>query len=200
MPLSRSFYFIRHGQTDWNLEGRMQGQIDIPLNETGRDQAHAAIPYFKNLGIDLIVSSPLSRAYETAEIIESAIDAPLKKHDDLQERYFGSNQGKLSAQIRENYKNNPNKKVLVEVSSFPHALDAESYYDLQDRVIEAVGKTLLEVEGSILFVGHGGVFSALHRVLFCNNEGSEYARSDNAVPYYFEKLVCGSWDVQKVTL
>ena len=53
------FYFLRHGQTDWNLQGRLQGHTDIPLNATGLDQAHAAADMLADQGIDIIVSIPL---------------------------------------------------------------------------------------------------------------------------------------------
>jgi probable phosphoglycerate mutase len=71
----RSFYFIRHGQTDWNAIGRMQGQSDIPLNATGLQQAKEAAEKFVGLDIDRIVSSPLKRASVTAQIICDRIGA-----------------------------------------------------------------------------------------------------------------------------
>jgi len=71
------FYFLRHGQTDWNLQGRLQGHTDIPLNATGLDQAHAAADMLADQGIDIIVSSPLVRALKTAAIISERIDRPI---------------------------------------------------------------------------------------------------------------------------
>ena len=62
-------YIIRHGETDWNKDRLLQGDVDIPLNETGRKQALEVRELLKNKTIDLCVSSPLSRTYETAEII-----------------------------------------------------------------------------------------------------------------------------------
>lgn len=63
-------YLVRHGQTNWNLEGRIQGQTNIPLNDKGRKQAQQAKEKLQNIPIDLIICSPLMRARETAEIIE----------------------------------------------------------------------------------------------------------------------------------
>jgi broad specificity phosphatase PhoE len=74
--LPRSFYFVRHGETDWNKEGRIQGHTDIPLNATGRQQAEHAAPVFLRRPIDIIVTSNLSRAYETASIINAALQKP----------------------------------------------------------------------------------------------------------------------------
>lgn len=62
-------YIVRHGQTDWNLEGRSQGHADIELNSTGLKQAEEIKEMLKNYNFDLVFSSPLKRAYKTAEII-----------------------------------------------------------------------------------------------------------------------------------
>ncbi|MET0318796.1 MAG: histidine phosphatase family protein, partial [Rhodococcus fascians] len=62
---------VRHGETDWNLHGRLQGSSDIPLNDTGRAQAREAVYELSDHSWDLLVSSPLSRAAETADIIGS---------------------------------------------------------------------------------------------------------------------------------
>ena len=137
MPISRSFYFIRHGQTDWNLEGRMQGRTDIPLNETEREQARAAILYSKNLNIDLIVSSPLKRAFETAEIIGQALNLKVETHQDLQERHFGSNEGRLTSEIKAEYESNPNMEVQLGVTGFPHAKDSETLENLIGEYIHS---------------------------------------------------------------
>ena len=66
---SRSFLCIRHGTTDWNRQRRFQGRTDIPLNDEGIAQAHAAARRLQDVPIDIIVSSPLIRALRTAEII-----------------------------------------------------------------------------------------------------------------------------------
>ena len=67
-------YFIRHGQTDWNKDMRMQGQSDIPLNENGRESAIEAGKTLANTHIDLAFSSPLKRAKETAELVLAGRD------------------------------------------------------------------------------------------------------------------------------
>ena len=196
MPISRSFYFIRHGQTDWNAERRLQGSKDIPLNNIGIEQANSAIPYFKNLGIDLVYSSPLKRAYKTGQIIAEAIDAPLKTHENLRERSFGSNEGRLSSEVKEEYKNNPNIDVQLGVIGFPHAADAEPYDLFKNRVLTTIDSILNQyIENRILISAHGGFFKSLSHTL-CG----EYLPSDNAVPYYFEKLSDQKWNIQKVTL
>lgn len=93
-----TFALIRHGQTDWNLQGRMQGRTDIPLNATGRDQAMTAGRRIADSGDgwDLVVSSPLGRARETASIIAETLRVPLEgEYEDLVEQDFGEAEGSL---------------------------------------------------------------------------------------------------------
>ncbi|MBK0418354.1 histidine phosphatase family protein [Leucobacter sp. CSA1] len=91
-----TFALIRHGQTDWNLAARMQGRSDIPLNATGRDQARAAAQRLAAEGErwDVIVSSPLDRARETAAIIAEGLGIPLgSAYAGLTEQDFGEAEG-----------------------------------------------------------------------------------------------------------
>lgn len=91
-----SLSLIRHGQTDWNFQGRLQGRTDIPLNDTGREQARVVGEQLAASGQhwDVLVSSPLSRARETAQIIGAAVGLELERtYDDLVERSFGDVEG-----------------------------------------------------------------------------------------------------------
>ncbi len=82
---------VRHGETDWNRDRRIQGSTDIPLNDTGRAQARAAAAGLRG---DIIVSSDLSRARETAEIIAAELDLPAPTlYPDLRERAYGDAEG-----------------------------------------------------------------------------------------------------------
>lgn len=92
--------FIRHGQTDWNRDGRIQGSSDVPLNDTGREQARAAETMLEAWSWDAVVSSPLSRARETASIVAAGLGLPLGgAYPELVERDYGPHEGSSSAEV-----------------------------------------------------------------------------------------------------
>lgn len=98
--LRRVFAFIRHGQTDWNRDDRLQGSSDIPLNDVGRQQAHEAAAILRDGGWEAIVSSPLSRARETAEIMAADLGIELgPSYAAFVERDYGVNEGGSSSEI-----------------------------------------------------------------------------------------------------
>lgn len=86
-------YIVRHGETEWNVLGKLQGKQDIPLNEKGRKQALLTKGELDNKEIDLIISSPLKRAKETAEIINSDRGLPIIFDERIKERDFGEFEG-----------------------------------------------------------------------------------------------------------
>ena len=93
------FYFIRHGETDWNKEKRLQGRSDIPLNEAGKSQARRAQNKFSGHKIDYIICSPLLRAKETALILNEKIQAEIIYDDRLVERDHGIIEGMTEEDI-----------------------------------------------------------------------------------------------------
>ena len=89
-----TFALVRHGQTDWNAQRRLQGSTDIPLNDVGRGQARDAVAVLSGSQWDAIVSSPLSRAAETADLIAAGLDlGPARRVPELTERSFGPAEG-----------------------------------------------------------------------------------------------------------
>ena len=120
---------IRHGQTDWNKKALIQGHIDNPLNETGRSQALLACEKLKKLDrYDIIISSPLLRAFETGRIISQNIgyNIPIIQYDAIIERDFGELEGQLVCQ--ESY-----KKIFDE-----SAKGLETLKELQSRALKAI--------------------------------------------------------------
>jgi probable phosphoglycerate mutase len=98
------FAFIRHGQTDWNRDDRLQGSSDIPLNNTGRRQAHEAAQSLRDGGWEAIVSSPLQRARETAQIIATDLGIELgPAYTSFIERDYGVHEGDSSSGIIAQY-------------------------------------------------------------------------------------------------
>lgn len=93
------FYVFRHGQTDWNRERRIQGHSNIPLNEEGRLQAAELRETLSHLNLDIIFSSDLDRAYETALIASDGLGIEVIKEPRLREAHFGQAEGMLIEDI-----------------------------------------------------------------------------------------------------
>lgn len=98
------FYFVRHGETSWNKENRVMGQKDIPLNEKGVAQAKNAAQLLKRVNFTLILSSPLLRAYNTAEIIAGLTHKPIVIIEELKECSLGSREGDIKGEWLEEWK------------------------------------------------------------------------------------------------
>ena len=87
-------YFVRHGETDWNKERKIQGQVDIPLNEFGRHLARETAKGLRDVPFDVCFTSPLERARETAQIILQGRDVPILEDKRILEMNFGVLEGK----------------------------------------------------------------------------------------------------------
>ncbi|MDR3606422.1 MAG: histidine phosphatase family protein [Oligoflexia bacterium] len=97
---SREIFIFRHGETDWNREGRFQGHVDIPLNDHGRAQAEALAEKLSPHGLEAILSSDLSRARETAEIVARRTRIPVFTDVGLREAHLGGAQGLTVEEIK----------------------------------------------------------------------------------------------------
>ena len=143
-----AFYYLRHGETDWNRERRQQGQTDIPLNATGRAQARAAAPRLAGCGIATICTSPLQRAFETARIVNRTLRTELVVIEALIECNWGVGEGRINDGWYEAWR-----------AGGP--LDgAEPYDAFVDRSLAAINDAL-SYPGPVLIVGHGGVYRAV---------------------------------------
>ena len=143
------FWFLRHGETDWNAKGWSQGNVDIPLNANGIAQAQAAAPMLLNRGIASIVASPLSRAHDTAKVAAELLGLPVHLDEGLRETSFGEKEGQPMSEWFSHW---------VEGTYTPP--NGESFADLRARALAAVNRAL-ERPGLVLVVAHGALFRAL---------------------------------------
>ena len=189
MPfINKSFYFLRHGETDWNKQQKIMGQSDIPLNETGVLQAKTVVEKIQVLSIDVIVTSPLKRAYKTAEIIGNKIDKPIFLEQDLREFCWGIMEGKVKGD--RSYNNTPFepekwwKQDIVPTG-------AEAFSEFISRVVKATNYHL-PLYRNILFVAHGGIIMAIFAAI-----GKPPQRVDNTALFHFTPPALGetSWGV-----
>jgi probable phosphoglycerate mutase len=153
---------LRHGQSTWNAERRWQGWADAPLSEVGRAQAREAAAALQSVGFDAVVSSDLSRARETAEIIAAELGlGPVELEPGLRERDVGAWSGLTAAEIDEGWPGSLQAWRDGTLRSIP-----EGEGDISQRVMEAVERVMvLHPAGTVLVVSHGGVIRSLERAL-----------------------------------
>ena len=148
----------RHGETDWNREGRWQGHGGPGLNETGRRQAEALAGRLSGLKIDALYTSDLARAVETAEILAARTGCTPVLERGLREVDNGDWRGLTRAQVRER---NP-AGYRRWLNGEPGWSGGESYEEMHRRVIETVQRLLdAHRRGRILVVSHGGAVRAI---------------------------------------
>lgn len=157
-------YLIRHGETDWNRESRIQGREDIPLSPEGEEQARRCARVFRNVKLSAVLTSPLSRAVATAEYISLASGAPLIAEPELTERDFGSVSG---------------MKIDI-FSPERYGSDLEPLEEVADRMERAILSGAARLHGDFAAVSHGGSINALLRRISCGEIGSGKTRLKNA--------------------
>jgi len=127
---------IRHGETDWNIEGRYQGQADPPLNKKGFSQARKLASELTKTGLDVIFSSPLQRAFQTAKVIAEPLNIPVNIEPRLMEIHQGEWQTLLVTEIAARY---PEVFHLWETQPWTVRIPGgESIFQVQQRVNAAV--------------------------------------------------------------
>lgn len=153
--MKTTFYLIRHGETAWNVEGRMQGHSDIPLGDNGREQAQHVAQTLSHISIDAIYSSPLSRAAETAKIISETVGLPVTINEGLKERNLGTLEGKSQAEMHAIY---PDWGTMTEEERFKDNREGtESGENTSTRVLRTLQEIAKTHEGKqIIAVTHGG--------------------------------------------
>ncbi|MFW5416993.1 histidine phosphatase family protein [Nocardiopsis sp. CNT-189] len=151
--MTRRVICWRHGQTQWNLEKRFQGQTDIPLDETGHGQARRAARLLASLRPDAIVCSDLRRAADTAGYLAAETGLVPEVDKGLRERHGGSWEGLTREEIRRRW---PEENARMAIP------DGEPILDVGERVHDAIRRGLARVpEGGLLVaVGHGAALRA----------------------------------------
>jgi broad specificity phosphatase PhoE len=164
----------RHGETDWNSAGRWQGHSDTPLNEEGRRQAHALAETLE--GVDVVYSSDLVRARETAEIVADRLALPIRLDARLREREFGAWEGLTSDEIELRF---PKTHRLWRAGTGFGAEDAEPFEAFEARIRAFLGDVLrAHADETVLVVAHGGSIRVIH-ALAC---GLDYVRDHRSIP------------------
>lgn len=156
-------YIIRHGETEWNKQMKLQGRSDIPLNEYGRELAKITANALADRQFDIVYSSPLIRAYETAQILVGDRQVEIIKDDDITEISFGVDEGVESKKLGSHFKNfffAPDKYVPSEGGETYEALCERAGRFLNNRIYP-----LKDTDKSVLVVAHGAMNKAIMKEL-----------------------------------
>ncbi|WP_090044827.1 histidine phosphatase family protein [Limnohabitans sp. 2KL-27] len=155
---------IRHGETAWNVDTRLQGHLDIPLNDVGLIQAqHLAQALAQGETIDAIYASDLSRAQNTAEAIAQRVGQTVSTHAGLRERHFGAFQGRTFAEIEVELPEHA-WHWRKRTPDWTPPEGGESLLDLRERIVNTVDELAARHPGQhIVMVAHGGVLDILYR-------------------------------------
>ena len=149
-----NLYVVRHGQTEWNVLKKMQGSANIPLNDKGIEQAKITRSNLENINLDLIVCSPLIRAKQTAEIINSDRNLNIIFDERLRERNYGEFEGINKSEFNYNDFWAYNKNIIYD--------KAENIQDFFSRVYNLLDELKEKyIENNILIVAHAGVLKAI---------------------------------------
>ncbi len=154
-------YIVRHGETDWNLKWKLQGQTDTELNDYGRELAFKTAEGLKDVCFDRIFSSPLKRAYDTADIIRRDRKIPVETDRRLCEVGFGINEGKLPEEREPSCKlffTAPHLYVPSEGGETLTSL-CERTGDFVDKVLRPM--SLEKPDSCVLISGHGAMNKGL---------------------------------------
>lgn len=153
---------VRHGETAWNAETRLQGQLDIPLNARGREQARRVGMALLHDQPDVIVSSDLARARETAEAIAHSAGLPLTTDVGLRERCFGIFEGHTYAEVEQRWPEQALRWRQRDPAWGPEA--GETLQGFFDRSVACATRLAAAHPGqTVVLVAHGGVLDCLYR-------------------------------------
>lgn len=153
---------IRHGETDWNVSARIQGQLDIGLNGAGRRQAQRLARAMAGEAFDVVYSSDLARAQDTAQAVAQAVGLDVRANAGLRERGFGAFEGLTFAEIEQRFPDEARRWRQRDAGFGPDG--GETLQAFYDRVVAATSALAALHRGQhIALVAHGGVLDVLYR-------------------------------------
>jgi probable phosphoglycerate mutase len=154
---------IRHGETAWNVDTRIQGHTDIALNKTGLQQAARVADALRHETIDAIYSSDLQRAWQTASAVAHVTQAPLRAENGLRERNFGGFEGKTYAELEAEFPQDSLRWRHRDPDWAPP--EGESLTNMRERITTTASRLAEQhLGGQIVLVAHGGVLDQLYRL------------------------------------
>jgi len=159
-------YVTRHGETEYNVLGRYCGSTDIPLNDIGIAQAHELSERLQGMRFDVIVSSPMLRARQTADIVCAAINMPYTVYEQFTERNMGVYEGLTREEARERFPDLWNRQCTSKIDDAPDG--GETLTQACGRIDGGLNMLRQDYQGkSILLICHGFAARAVHR--YCRN-------------------------------
>ncbi|MFQ5508550.1 MAG: histidine phosphatase family protein [Leptospirillia bacterium] len=177
MPAETRLYITRHGQTDANLEKRVQGQGDTPLNAKGFEQARELVHYFSRHPVHGIVSSDLVRARQTAEVLADALDIFPSYHPQLRARRMGDYENKTHAELEA--ANPEDFKKLKHDKAFRPPGGGESVDDLKEWLVPLMHKVAELYRGrSVIVLSHHKIC----QLILAELAGGDWSPIPNARP------------------
>ncbi len=156
-----TIYLTRHGQTEWNIEKRLQGHGNSPLTDAGIKRAEELSKRLKDIKIECIYTSPIERAYKTASILKGNKEIELITHDGSKEMNFGDFEGKITEEVMQE---NPDWDInlIMQGNLEMRAPNGETLAEVRERVSKAMDEIIKDNDGkSILIVAHGITLKAI---------------------------------------
>jgi len=186
---------VRHGETEWNLQGREMGQLDSPLTLVGVQQAHALAQRLAQVPFEALYTSDLGRARHTAEVIAKVCSKPVVAMDSLRERHMGIFQGLTPDEIHRTY---PLERAAYEEQGADYIIPGgESANQRVARSVRAITDLALMHEGStVVAVTHGGFLMGLfeHIVGLPPGNGWRFRRHNGS--YSVFEFIGGKWHLE----
>ena len=181
-------YLVRHGQTDWNLAHKIQGHEDIPLNETGLNEAKICGRKLASVKIGRIIASDLLRAGQTAGVINDFLSVQISFDKRLRETNLGDLQGRVAEEI--------SQAEWDVFNNEPHKIHAESLEDVYHRVKSFFDE--IDVTQNTLVVTHAGVVRMARYLMENPHSFNWTVYKEKALPFQIKNTEIFEWDKKKL--